>query len=302
MNIDSRYSLRGLVVLAIAGSFLVPPELFLQINFARTEIMELESKRDDLRLKLANEQENRHANERTLLRAKSEAEERRNALIELARQQSSLVVSPELLSLDMEAELARAKQRLAEHYSQKQAMHDALVGHDEVKLRLDTSQIKFNQSENLISSFEEELRVVTGRLHDITRQSNNQYHAMRAVSLGALGALAAALAAFLPGAKTKTRLNHAHTMLSMVFSGIVALVVFALFTTRELSVFVNVGPTPDEIPDYWRVVIVCLIAGAFADRLFVAARERVYQATRGQDESSDTAAPSQGDTGDATKT
>ena len=65
---------------------------------------------------------------------------------------------------------------------------------------------------------------------------------------------------------------------------IVALVVFALFTTRELSVFANDGATPDEIPDYWRVVILCLIAGAFADRLFAAARERVDHMTRGQDE------------------
>ena len=77
----------------------------------------------------------------------------------------------------------------------------------------------------------------------------------------------------------------------MVFGGIVALVVFALFTTGELSVFANVGPTPDEMPDYWRVVILCLIAGAFADRLFVAARERIDHATRGQDEAGDTKRP-----------
>ena len=71
-------------------------------------------------------------------------------------------------------------------------------------------------------------------------------------------------------------------MLSMVFGGIVALVVFALFTTREISVFSNEGGTPDEIPDYWRVVILCLIAGAFADRVFAAARERVDQVTGGR--------------------
>ena len=289
------------MVLAAAGSFLLPPDLFLLVNLARTEIVELRSKRSDLQLNLANEQEKRHASERDLIGAKSAVEGHRNALIELVRQHSSPELSSELLAPDMETHLRRTEQLLEANNHQKAAMRAALKTLEGAKLDLDVGQKEFNLSESLISSLEEELRAVSSRLHDLTRQSNDQYLAMRAVSLGALGAFAAALAALLHGAKVGTRLHHGRTMLSMVFGGIVALVIFALFTTRELTVFASVGATANETADYWRVVIVCLVAGAFADRLFVAARERVYQATRSQDQSGNDAPPSQGEKGDQPK-
>ena len=55
----------------------------------------------------------------------------------------------------------------------------------------------------------------------------------------------------------------------MAVGGIIALVVFSLFITREISIF-----SKNEIvegvlnQDYWRVVILCLVAGAFSDRLY----------------------------------
>lgn len=147
---------------------------------------------------------------------------------------------------------------------------------------LTTTRFQSDQFKNQIVGLEDDIRIVTARRRDITLQSTNQYLAMRAVALGALGAFAAALAAFLHGAAPEVRLHRGRTMLSMAFGGIVALVVFALFTTREISVFAYDGAKPEETPDYWRVVILCLIAGAFADRLFAAARERIDQATRGE--------------------
>ena len=156
--------------------------------------------------------------------------------------------------------------------------------YQDVAGRIGSAEKDFNAIEEQISSLKEELAIVVERLDDIMRHVNNQHLAMRAVALGALGAFAAALAAFLPEANSGARLQEGHVLLSMVFSGIVALVVLALFATREISVFATAGESSDEIPEHWRVVIVCVIAGAFADRLFSAARKRVYEATRGDDE------------------
>ena len=298
MDRGSGLWLRVVVVVAATGAFLVPPDLFLLISMARTEIVELRDKLDDRRRKLAEQQENRHTSERELLRAKSDVEERLNALIGAVRQQVLPTVSSQPRASATITELQKAVERSTERDSQ---LHTALDEYRGAVKRMDSSQGEFNRSESLIASFEEEIRGFTTRLRDITRHGNNQYLAMRAVSLGALGAFAAALASLLHGAKTAARLHPVRTMLSMLFGGIVSLVLFALFNTRELSVFADVATAPDEHPDYWRTVIVCLVAGAFADRLFVAARERVYQATGGQEELRDHAASGRSDSGDRTK-
>ena len=307
---SQRVALIALVMLAAAGSFLVPLEWFLLINPAQTEIVALQSRQADRKGDLANMQEKRHQAERLVLLAKSNLEVSQNALMRLVRQQVSPGIvrdpfreGPSLTRLlrDIRQDeglneggggasefltnmIDEARGRLNDYTNRSETISAALEKFDDAQRELSSSQSDFKQVEIQIGSIEEEIRVDTARAHEIMRQSTNQYLAMRAVTLGALGAFAAALAAFLHGAAPGARLQHGRIMLSMAFGSIVALVVFALFTTRELSVFANDGATPAEIPDYWRVVILCLIAGAFADRLFAAARERVDHMTRGQDE------------------
>ena len=149
---------------------------------------------------------------------------------------------------------------------------------------MDEVRHQFEKADIAIAGLKDEIQITSSRLQKITRQSTNQYLATRAIALGALGAFAAALAISLQGVAPQARLRFGRTMFSMAFGGIVALVVFALFTIRELSVFANHTAAPDETPDYWRVVILCLIAGAFADRLFAAARERVEDMTQNQNQ------------------
>lgn len=333
MGLESRGAALGLLVaLAATGSFLVPSEWFLWLNPARSEIEELRERQSKLKFQLTDIQKKRRETEHVVLLTKSELDNHRNALMRLAQR---LVSTGELVDpfdgvpsvgilineIKQEGEkppvsaqmavmadfsgtsdllmklIDKARNGLADYANQSNSIKDALTGYDEAEESLNQHQFEFNQLEVQIAGIEEENRVVTARLHDITRQSANQYLAMRAVALGALGAFAAALAVFLYGATAETRLQRVHTMLSIVFGGIVALVVFALFTTRELSVFANVGAPPDEMPDYWRVVILCLISGAFADRLFAAARERIDQATRGQGEANVPTPPGQGEAG-----
>ena len=332
MRLESREFVLGvLVLLAAAGSFFVPSDWFLWLNPEPTEIEKLHARQNKLKPDLANAQGERHEAEYFVLLTKSDLDKYQNALMRLAQRQVSTkdVVDPfddgpspikiinaikqegvlaqaaELSEEEIEMhrstgasshlmeQIAEARGHLADYANQNKAISAALKSHDQAEQKLNEHQFQSTRLGIRIAGIEEEIRVVTARLHDITRQSTNQYLAMRAVALGALGAFAAALAAFLHGAAPEARLQHDRTMLSMVFGGIVALVVFALFTTRELSVFANVGATPDEIPDHWRVVILCLIAGAFADRLFAAVRARVDQATRDQGEADGQAARDQ---------
>ena len=305
---SQRVAFIALVMLAAAGSFLVPLEWVLIINPAQTEIVALQSLQADRKSSLASMQGKRPEAERFVLFAKSNLEVSQNALTRLVRQQVSTGIvddpfreGPSLTRLlnDIKQEesdrmsgpsdflmnrIGEIRDYLNDYTNQNKPISAALEKFDDTQRELSSSQSDFNQFEIQIASIEEEIRVATARVHEIMRQSTNQYLAMRAVTLGALGAFAAALASFLHGAAPGARLQHGRIMLSMALGSIVALVVFALFTTRELSVFANDGATPEEIPDYWRVVILCLISGAFADRLFAAARERVDDMTRGQGE------------------
>ena len=61
---------------------------------------------------------------------------------------------------------------------------------------------------------------------------------------------------------------------SMAMGGIVSVVVIGLFFTGFISIFANAPQTSSET-DFWKVTILCLIAGAFSDRLFQAAAGRV---------------------------
>jgi hypothetical protein len=59
---------------------------------------------------------------------------------------------------------------------------------------------------------------------------------------------------------------------SIAMGGIVSVVVIGLFFTGFISIFANASHNTGET-DFWKVTILCLLAGAFSDRLFQAAGE-----------------------------
>jgi hypothetical protein len=106
----------------------------------------------------------------------------------------------------------------------------------------------------------------------------NIYLVTRALALGAVGALMSIFAKFLflPNIQSpfEDRAFLGRMWASMALGGIVAVVVVGLFLTGFISIFSNstqnTGPT-----DFWKVTILCLFAGAFSDRLFQTASERM---------------------------
>ncbi|MCK1388858.1 hypothetical protein [Bradyrhizobium sp. 21] len=108
--------------------------------------------------------------------------------------------------------------------------------------------------------------------------STNIYVVARALSLGAIGALMSIFAKHLAGPPSRAlfedRASIGRMWASLAMGGIVSVVVVGLFFTGFISIFANSTQTTGET-DFWKVTILCLLAGAFSDRLFQAASGRM---------------------------
>lgn len=108
------------------------------------------------------------------------------------------------------------------------------------------------------------------------------YLSIRAFALGGLGSIAMAImtksvstsASHLEDDKgwVKLRLNP---LLWTFVGGIVSLVAFGLFYTKQISIFHVPDSVNTQIPDYWRMSILCLIAGAYSETIINTASRQV---------------------------
>jgi hypothetical protein len=108
--------------------------------------------------------------------------------------------------------------------------------------------------------------------------SLNIYLVARALALGAIGALMSILAKYLSTPTPRPLFDDATSLgrmwASMTMGAIVSVVVIGLFFTGFISIFANSTHSSGET-DFWKVTILCLLAGAFSDRLFQAAAARM---------------------------
>ncbi|ALQ10199.1 hypothetical protein WNY97_20640 [Pseudoalteromonas fuliginea] len=131
-----------------------------------------------------------------------------------------------------------------------------------------------------------ELKVAEAKISILkeSKFTENIFYAMRALSLGGLGALITLLASHMlvPPANGKSKdfmssnnywsLLLAHTTMGAV----VSTVIFGLFYTKQLTIFHPEKVLSDGVsPEFWRVTMLCIIAGAFAEKLYNAASNRV---------------------------
>jgi hypothetical protein len=160
----------------------------------------------------------------------------------------------------------------------------------ELKDQLARLQAEKKLSEN----YRSDLQAVIDRA---AGESTNLYLVARALALGAIGALMSILAkSSMPIRRDSGTHDLAKMWSSMAIGAVVSVVALGLFHTRQISIFHTEG-APTGTPDFWRVTILCLIAGAFADRIFQAAagkvdiylgeqaKPRVERKTKNQDDS-----------------
>jgi hypothetical protein len=131
-----------------------------------------------------------------------------------------------------------------------------------------------------------ELKVAEAKLSTLneSKYTENIFYAMRALALGGIGALITLLASYMlippTNDKTKGFMNSnnywslvlAHTAMGAV----VSTVIFGLFYTKQLTIFQPENSSSESMaPEFWRVTMLCIIAGAFAEKLYSAASNRV---------------------------
>jgi glucan phosphoethanolaminetransferase (alkaline phosphatase superfamily) len=120
---------------------------------------------------------------------------------------------------------------------------------------------------------------MTKLLETTAAESTNLFLVTRALALGAIGAIMSIFAEFVVIRHRNNLFNEsslARLWTTMAMGAIVAVVALGLFHTKQISIFSNMENSTGS-PDFWRVTILCLLAGAFSVRLFHAAAGRVEQ-------------------------
>lgn len=141
-----------------------------------------------------------------------------------------------------------------------------------------TRQLKKSQ-ENQLKGLSDKQTDIKKIIERAAAESTNVYLVTRALALGAIGAILSLFATFgLPRETGKLFDDYflRRVWMSMAIGSVVSVVALGLLHTRQISVFTQ-ADAPQGIPDFWRVTILCLLAGAFSDRLFQAAAGRVEQ-------------------------
>ena len=113
----------------------------------------------------------------------------------------------------------------------------------------------------------------------------NRFYAFCALSLGALGALAAILSRLvMPWREEQIvggmpQLSARRTLAALAVGAVTAVIVFGAFLTGDVSLYASTG-APMIDPDFWRMTIVCLLAGALSIFLHRAAETRFGRGER----------------------
>jgi hypothetical protein len=112
----------------------------------------------------------------------------------------------------------------------------------------------------------------------IEQDTDHIYLVLRAIALGGIGAFASFMAQIVPirqrALHRRFRMNYPMIFAVILIGSIVAIAVVGAFFTKQLTIF-DPGEQTSKVPDFWRVTIVGLLAGAFADRIFAATTSRV---------------------------
>jgi hypothetical protein len=143
-------------------------------------------------------------------------------------------------------------------------------------MELSATQLK--QLELRKVNVENSLGAIKKRLEATEADSAKIQVVVRALALGAIGAMMSVFAKFLARPRRRSLFDDDASMgrlwVSMAMGSVVSIVVVGLFFTGFISIFSNATQGPGET-DFWKVTILCLLAGAFSDRLFESAAGRV---------------------------
>lgn len=190
--------------------------------------------------------------------------------------------------IEFDSELQDRRRDLAD-ITQKLALTRSKLGSGkDAELQADLDQLLDlkTSTENQIAEQQKSIAAAAQDIADIDQviqrvqnQADDLYLVVRGVALGALGALAHTLVAFMSRRRPRLfrdgRAERAGA--AMLVGAIVSVVLFAGFHTRQISIF---DVPPDSLaqkPDFWRVSVLGLVAGAAASWVYhsIAASRRL---------------------------
>jgi hypothetical protein len=134
-----------------------------------------------------------------------------------------------------------------------------------------------SDADRLNAPLRERATALERQIGAIEAENRNRFYAFRALSLGALGALAAILSRLvMPWREEQIgggmpHLSAGRTLAALAVGAVTAVIVFGAFLTGDVSLYAG-APVID--PDFWRMTIVCLLAGALSIFLHRAAEAR----------------------------
>ncbi|MEP1384814.1 MAG: hypothetical protein ABJK64_13600 [Paraglaciecola sp.] len=119
---------------------------------------------------------------------------------------------------------------------------------------------------------------------------SNIFYVIRALSLGALGAMLTLITRPVTNSASPSRYESIFTnqfywqlLISSVLSGaLISVVVFSMFYSNQLSIFINENTPSSTAPSFWRITLVCLVSGAFAEKIYQAISGKVTSYTQQQ--------------------
>ena len=142
-----------------------------------------------------------------------------------------------------------------------------------------------SDAERLNAPLRERATALERRIGAIEAENRNRFYAFRALCLGALGALAAILSRLvMPWREEQIgggmpHLSAGRTLAALAVGAVTAVIVFGAFLTGDVSLYASAG-APVIDPDFWRMTIVCLLAGALSIFLHRAAEARFGRSGR----------------------
>jgi hypothetical protein len=190
--------------------------------------------------------------------------------------------------IEFDSELQDRRRDLAD-ITQKLALTRSKLGSGkDAELQADLDQLldlktstdnQIAEQQKSIAAASQDIADIDQVIQRVQSQADDLYLVVRGVALGALGALAHTLVAFMSRRRPQVlfdgRAERAGA--AMLVGAIVSVILFAGFHTRQISIFEVPPDSLAQKPDFWRVSVLGLVAGAAASWVYhsIAASRRL---------------------------
>lgn len=134
-----------------------------------------------------------------------------------------------------------------------------------------------------LSIYNLEIKNLEDKLINLKSENHyiNLYLIIRALALGAIGAMLTMIthSSTLPTSHQDSLFQSENFLSKLirdsVIGSIISVIVFALFYTKQITIFNPNDSQQTTTPDYWRITLLCIVAGAFSEKIYNAVSSKI---------------------------